>query len=77
MEEKNKEIMITKFQRGNKSSSPKLKSTEEKRLKLLHRPLAILKILVIHFPPKAPQEAREAPCSTQQNSECYQQSTSK
>jgi hypothetical protein len=32
---------------------------KKKRLKLLQRPLAVLKVPIIYFPPKAPQKARE------------------
>jgi hypothetical protein len=49
--------MITKLQRENKSSNPKIKNIEEKRLKLLHCPLTVLTIPAT-FTPKAPQEAR-------------------
>jgi hypothetical protein len=50
--------MIIKLQKENKCNNLKIKSIDEKRLKLLHHPIAILKIPIIHFPPKAPQEAR-------------------
>jgi hypothetical protein len=51
--------MITVYQRKNKCSWPKIKSIEEKRLKLLRCPLVVLEISIIYFPRKAPQEARK------------------
>jgi hypothetical protein len=47
--------MMSKLQKGYKSTRPKIKSIEEKILKLLPRPLSVLEILIIHFSPKAPQ----------------------
>ena len=48
--------MITKHQRINKSSCPKIKSIAEKRFQ---RPFVILKTCIIHFPPKTSQKAKK------------------
>jgi hypothetical protein len=49
--------MITEHQEKNKCICLKIESIEEKRVKLLQHPLAILKISIILFLLKAPQEA--------------------
>jgi hypothetical protein len=45
--------MIIEHQGRNKCCCPKIKSIEEKGLKLLQHPLVVLKIFIIHFSPKA------------------------
>lgn len=50
--------MKIKHKQGCKSHCTKTKGIEEKRSKLLQRPLVVLKTLIIHFPPNTLQEAR-------------------
>jgi hypothetical protein len=67
--------MKTKQQRRYKCSCPKIKSIEEKRLKLHQHLIAVLKTYNHFFSSKDTVKSKKAPSFIQQHSECYQQAS--